>query len=872
MDRLVKGNKVPKGERLYRIGKVEFIELLESLRTSIGYQVKTDVKLFLETKKTKELNSNLPKSGFEDKKAFVLLGNEFIKGKARYRGDNWYHWLLPHKSWRFKTSKSNLYNGVRKINFIIPKSQGLLGNHLSYKLANAMNLLAPESSMVSLSVNEKYNGIKLMVEQIDESFLRNNGRMANDVYKGDNIGSKKNLGVRVFSVFDVPAIWDKASINNHYPDNSRVPLETMLLQLNKKDNSLLDIESFANNMAFLDLTSSFHYDAVHNWVLYYDSYYEKFYPIIWDTLGWQKAWTSKKSVNIIHSSKLFESLYNDYKYLTAKYYSLYDFFTNKEKAFLRLMDEEIDELQSKVDLAGYHFHAGGTLRSPKETKKDIGKFREEIVKRFHFVKSKFFGDVNKSGYSYTFDADDIRLSISDNKLINEVRIKLKKKVDFKKVYLKYIQNGREIKAQVPFKLLENNTLLLEVDLLAQANQFKGKPFPSSSFIKYETATYDIEIEGLKADDVKSIALSYLGNENESFIINKVGYFDAQAFKGQKNIIKKYQTQITEVWSGTKNISGFNTIYNDIVIKKGAKIIFDENATIKFLGKVSAIGTREDPIVFEAKNKNKPWNAVVLKGAKADNSVFKYSIFRDGSGDKGDLYEYTAMFSVHDVKNLIVEESEFYDSHKSDDMVHIMYSDASFKNSKFVRALSDAVDVDISDVVFDNCEFLDSGNDSIDLMTSNAVVINTKFRNSKDKGISIGEKSNLLAINNLIEGSEIGMQSKDTSKAYIYNSSFINNKKAIDAYHKNWRYSEGGSIYLDKCVFENNQFNATVGKKSKVVINDSNIDSIDNFDLKSRQKEKIKITTETAIVPLFSEPLPVNTYKTLITRKHGFNGN
>ena len=257
MDKFVESNKIAKGIRLSRVGEAEFINLVESIRVSLGMNIKSDISLFLENKKIKELNSNLPKSGFDDKKALLMVDDIFIKGKTRYRGDNYYHWLLPHKSWRFKTSKNNLYKKVRKLNFIIPKSSGLMGNHLSYKLARNMNLLAPHSDMKTLSINNKYNGVKLMVEQIDESFLRNNTRMPNDIYKGDNIGSKKHLGVSILSVFDVPEIWDKTSINNHYEKDSRIPLEKLFEDLNKKENTLLDKKSFVDNMAFLDLTSSF---------------------------------------------------------------------------------------------------------------------------------------------------------------------------------------------------------------------------------------------------------------------------------------------------------------------------------------------------------------------------------------------------------------------------------------------------------------------------------------------------------------------------------------------------------------------------------------------------------------------------------------
>ncbi len=856
-----KNSVIKKGVRLKRVGLLEFMELKASIKEALGLYHKSDVNIFIKNSDLKQLNQNLPVSGFKEKKAFLFIGDSVVKGKVRYRGDNWYHWLMPHKSWRFKTSKNDLYQGVRKYNFIIPKSTGLLANHQSYKLARIMGLLAPESSMKTLSVNKKYNGMKLMVEQIDESFLRNNGRMPNDIYKGDNMGSAKHVGVRISSIFDVSAIWDKASINNHYSKSSVAPLDELLKQLGT-NNQLMDKKSFSRFMVFVDLTSSFHYDAQHNWILYYDNYYEKFYPIVWDTMGWQKAWTDKQSVNIIHSSKLFESLYSDYEFLKLKYYELYGFFNTKEGEFLDGLNDEIQKVKDKINIVGYDYSAGGSYRNSEQVNKKIDDFRERIINRFSLVKKSFVSGIDKSNYKYMVKGDVLRLSVSGSKLINKVVIDMNMNISqgINNIYLSYLQNGQKIRVDIPFIINGEKQIELDVDLLARLTQVKGKPFPRSTSIEYKTAIYDIE--GLDTGNVKSVIFSMLTLNNENVQVRKVKNIIVTEFGSQKNIISKQTAQKQIIWSGIKEFDGFNLIKDDVFIQPGTKLVFKENATIKVLGKITAIGTKDKPITFEAQDKTKPWNAFVLKDEKANGSIFKYCIFKDGSGDKGKLYEYTAMFSVHNVEDLLVENCEFYDSHRTDDMVHVIYSTAKFKNTKFIRSLSDALDVDLSEVLVDGCEFIDSGNDAIDLMTTNAVVINTKFINSKDKAISIGEGSNLLAINNLIKESGIGMQSKDTSKAYVYNTSFLSNKKAVDAYHKNWRYSSGGEINLDKCKFEDNLVNITIGKKSLITVNNSAMN--ENFD-KKLLKNKLIISNDSFLEPDLSK-INVNDYIGKIQRE------
>lgn len=856
-----------KGVRLKRVGLMEFMELKANIKQTLGIHHKSDVNIFIKNSDLIQLNKNLPTSGFNDKKAFLFIDDKVIKGKVRYRGDNFYHWFMPHKSWRFKTSKNDLYNNVRKYNFIVLKSSGLLANHQSYKLARLMGLLAPESSIKTLSVNRKYNGLKLMVEQIDESFLRNSGRIPSDIYKGDNMGSTKKIGVRISGVFDVASVWDKVAINNHYDKSSVAPLDELLTQLRSNNNSLMDKKSFSRFMAFVDLTSSFHYDAQHNWILYYDNYYEKFYPIIWDTMGWEKRWTNKKSVNIIHSSELFESLYADYEFLRLKYYELHDFFNTKESKFLAGLNSEIQKTKNKIGIAGYTYSVGGHYIDSKQVNKALDAFRERIINRFSLVKKIFVSGVDKSNYKYMLKDGVLRLSVSGNKLIKKIIIGMKEFNNINNIYLSYLQSGEKIRVGIPFIINENKQVELDVDLLARTIQVKGRPLPSSTSIEYKEATYDIE--GLNSNDVESVMFSILTLNNENVHARKVKNIITTEFESQQNIISKIIVKKQIIWAGIKEFNGFNTIEDDVLIEPGTRLVFKASATIKVLGKVTALGTKEKPIIFEAYDKTKPWNAFVLKDEKANGSIFKYCIFKDGSGDKGKLYEYTAMLSVHNVKDLLVENCEFYDSHKTDDMVHIVYSDATFKNTKFVRSLSDALDVDISNVVIDNCEFIDSGNDSIDLMTTNAIVTNTKFINSEDKGISIGERSNLLAINNLIKGSGIGMQSKDTSKAYVYNTSFLSNKKAVDAYHKNWRYSHGGQIYLDKCKFEDNTESISIGKKSLITINDSIIN--EKFD-KKLLKKKLIIKNDSFIEPALST-INVNDFIGIIKKNYrGFYGN
>jgi len=836
---------------------VEYLDLRNKILYFSALSSKNDANIFLKTTYEKELRNNLPTSAFDDKKGFLFKNGKVFKGKTRFRGDTFYHWYYPQASWRFKLSKNNLIDGVRKLNFIAPKTSFLVNNHLSYILAKEIKLLAPESSIITVGINGIYNGPKMQVEQIDENFLRRNKKMPNDIYKGDNIASSRIIGVDS-DIFNTASIWDKASYNNHYKKDNKFPLKRLLLDITENKYDLYNFEEFVSFAMYLDLTGSDHHDVIHNWILYYDNYKEEFSPIIWDSMGFLNLNEKHKYYNII-SSPLLSSLYKNYDFNKLKYHKLKEFSLNNKENFVKKMNLEITNVKKILDKANTEAdNAGRGYIEPEKLKIMLDNFSLSIKNRILEYEDMFLGKAISNDYRYSKSNNVLRVSVNGNKLINKLNIKLSKEVNVDEVYISYVLNNKTNRNKVLFSA-KDDTISIPIELLSNIKivddeDKKGLVYAQAENIEYSEATYDFELIGLDMDSISQVSLEFFNNDNQIISINKVPNIKQRSFNGVNSVIKSFIKNDPIIWSGKKSFSGFNIIKENIIIEPGTEVIFDTNATLKVLGKITAIGTKNNPITFKAKNNTKPWNTFALKDAKANGSIFKHVVFKDGSGDKGNLHEYTAMLSIHNVKDFIVEDCEFYDSHRTDDMVHVIYSNGKFKNTKFVRSLSDALDVDISNVIIDNCEFIDSGNDAIDLMTTNAIVTNTRFTNSADKGISIGEGSNLLAVNNHIQGSEIGMQSKDTSKAYIYNTSFMGNKKAVDAYHKNWRYSEGGTIILEHCVFDKNILNATVGKKSKVIINSSYIDTPNKFDTKSLRKKKIIISDDDFINYELKEPL------------------
>lgn len=282
----------------------------------------------------------------------------------------------------------------------------------------------------------------------------------------------------------------------------------------------------------------------------------------------------------------------------------------------------------------------------------------------------------------------------------------------------------------------------------------------------------------------------------------------------------------EIWKGTRTIEGTRLVRGDLTLQPGTTLRLEAGASLIVEGRLVAVGTPERPIQFlPARDQQEPWGAVVLRGAGANGSVLEHCEIAEGSGLKNDLAEYSAMFSLHDVDNVSISHCHFRDNHNVDDMLRAVYSSLLLRDSTFENALSDAVDFDISQGTIERCIFEASGNDAVDLMTSEVLVADSRLAHSTDKGLSVGEDATVVAINNLFLGNTTGVESKDGSVAQIYNSTFRDNLLALKANPKNWRYDDGGSIFLRYSVVEGSGELARAQKRSGIHVGASRISAI-----------------------------------------------
>ena len=802
------------------------------------------ISLFIPESELAQLNKNLPHSGYKYVKASMLNENRLEKAKVRYRGDTIVHWDSPKKSLRVKTNKKHLYKGMRKFNVMVPKGQFTVVNHLSYELAHSLDLITPKSEMIDLIVNGELRGVHVLVEQLEELTIRENGRMPGDVYAGELFAKDKYTGINSH-VFEHPGLWEKIATNNHFDDSSKRPLEELIHLINqppseevlKQLEHLIDIEAWGRFSAFETLAQTYHFDLAHNWRIYYDPWKAKFVPIVWDPIGWVSPSASKLPIaSDISRTRLHKALFKSSAFLIAKQNAVEMFFSSgADHQFLAYANELIEKLKPSIEADPY------IKVSPKKKIAALIRYKKRIERVFSHIESEFTG--GEGGLEYT-ELDDNGTKIG---LLLSGRLPVKS-MSF--IYRDIVTTPLNL--EISYWVAEEK---INVDISGAVSVNGNKVIVDTDLVANFSSTYrpDIRI------DVQNFSKAYYelqfsdsnsNNELQEVLVDRgTKFFDVATYKAviaplQLNnlyfAVKPKPITPFDIWSGQHIVTGVQHVYNDVIIKAGTAIKLAANASLIFHGRLVAEGTKNAPILFGALEPNQsPWGTVAIQGAGANGSSLQYCEFSEGSGykDVNGMFEYSSMFSIHEVHGAEVTNSKFRDSKIVDDMVHAVYSDVKITNSTFTRSLSDALDIDISKAELINNVFIDSGNDAIDLMTSDAVILGNTITGSSDKGVSVGEGSRLLAINTLFSNNGIAVQSKDGSTATLYNVDIENNAHALDAYKKNWRYNSGGNIYIYKSRLLNNKKMITADKKSTIYVYDSYHDKAIRDD---RKKPRVRL--------------------------------
>lgn len=833
---------------LQRVGAYEAAHLARALRISLlsapparalaGVPLR-QVHLFVAERELQRLNAALPASGGEYVDGALAYDGALRPVEVRYRGDNSYHWAHRKKSWRVKTEQDRLFHttdadgapvALRRFNLLIPRTEELLNNHLSFRLAKVLGVLAPHSEPVLVALNGKVSGVHLLVEQPEELTLRRALRMPGDLYSGEWIGRDRIIGAPA-NVFGHPAAWSKMAINNHYPDEHDAPMRVLIAAL--EDTlagrpadlaEVLDLDAFARFAAWESLVCTTHFDDIHNWRLYYDPWRRRFEPMAWDGVGWTRILRQRPGVELrpdVLSSKLHVALHRDARFLREKQRVVREFLAERAPAFLSEVDASIAAVDAALDIDP-QLEANLYVLSPSHVRGELAALRVAIGETFDGLRGAY-GERGRAQFA-VHDDGRIRLSIEGRRPVDRLVLVHDEGARARFEALAEVQwsTGRETASAKATVVVAGERAELSLGLLPSVRARLASLDPSDVLLnrlEFGPATYDLELP----------AAARRGALVGVFVDRGDGLEEAQrasldALPERPITALRHHgiepTPAMRSWSGTVELSGFERVDGPLTIEPGTMVRLAPGASVEVRGRLTALGTAAHPIVFESTSPDpgsEPWGAVTIIGRGADGSQLAHCQFRGGSGWKSDVGESSAMLSVHDVHGFSVVDTSFEDSFLVDDMVHIVYGDARFERCTFSRSLSDALDLDMCAATIIGCRFEDTGNDGIDLMSSVARIEGCTFVRCSDKGASIGERTRVLVSRSRFESCAIGAQVKDDSAALFVDIEMLAGPVGVDAYLKSWRYGTGGRAWLDTVTLSGIEVPIRFDKDSSVEV-------------------------------------------------------
>ena len=139
-----------------------------------------------------------------------------------------------------------------------------------------------------------------------------------------------------------------------------------------------------------------------------------------------------------------------------------------------------------------------------------------------------------------------------------------------------------------------------------------------------------------------------------------------------------------------------------------------------------------------------------------------------------------------------------------------------KDINIKDSFSDGLDVDFSEVEIDRINIFSSRNDCADFSAGKYKLNELNLKNCGDKGLSVGEKSVLQLNEIVVENSDIGIASKDSSITKMESAYLKNLKTCVSAYNKKQEFY-GGLLEAKNMKCKSFAFKKDLDKYSKIII-------------------------------------------------------
>jgi hypothetical protein len=790
-----------------------------------------------------------------------LAGDHRYDVKVRVRGDLSPHWSGPKKSWRIKFGNAKVeqdgvlvkepipFEGKEQINLIIPSDRDYVLAYFVNDLMREQGLVAPRDRFVVLRINGAVQGLYYEVEHFDNPLLAAYRRPETSVF-GQN---DRAMHFEQYTKYGTPAAadarFDVGALRRLVDEESDLGLRAMQVLIDhslhptpenfRRARAVIDWERYLRFRVLTTLLNTNHVRfGSDNLRLYYDESRGLLEPIPWDAHvtrmpvepGTIDFWNSKGPDELQRATLLdpelrrrrnqllWELVADGGDALLARYDRIHDKIRPLAWADVLttpIQGHKMDERRSELAFNVHRAHkvlstSSGNLTYRLET---AGRARLDFAATnfagIHVDSIELADPVLEGGYRLYADADlDGELGAGDP-LVAEaaasggaLRLALGRDVlpeleyggdEIDGRYWEYFdtRSGRARWFLVGRVAEEKRDPLLWTPpriRVASVNAVTGSAIPSGV----------IEVDDLAPENSVGI-LAYDASDPwdlEAPELDLAGFL-ARHPEFRASTDEPGAAQL----AGLVRLEGTVSVPRSVplVLRPGLDLTLGPRANVVAYGGLTALGTEQAPIRIHGDG-TETWGIFGVVRPPREVRLAHVEI-RDGNQGQVNGILFTGGFAVHN-GDLWAEHVRVLDM-QSEDGVNVKNGRIWMRHCVIAGGASDAMDLDfVSGEVRDSL-FLRNAGDGLDLSGATVVVAGNRFEGMGDKGISVGEDSHPVIVNNLVRGNVIGISTKDLSHPRVAWTTFVDNETAIEAKRKKPMFG-GGSGEFVNVVFSGNR--------------------------------------------------------------------
>ena len=742
--------------------------------------------------------------------ATIRHNNKTVKVKLRLKGDHTDHIEGRKWSFRIKVRGNETLFGMKVFSIQHPDTRNYIYEWLFHKILKREGLIALRYDFINVTVNGKDLGIYAIEEFFEKRLIEHNEYREGPIIRFDEAmfwqesmyaGRTGESGSYLSSPID--AFQTQRTLEDPVKRQQFIRAVSLLESFRKGDLSAghaFDLEKLAVFFAVSDLMGAEHATHWINMRFYFNPITARMEPIGFDAecfpisklclQSWRDMYASDRSRGVLDN--LYIALLSD-KEFYQKYIKELERVSGPDY-LNKFFNETEDELEKKLNIIYKEFPYYNFSKDIYHNNMHIINTTLNPTKILHVYLYKIYSDgiELELGNIQSMDAEALSVSYKDSIMLEPLE--------------RLVFTGKDATQPVEYK---------------KVKFFFPEGFEWGGDKSVADLRLDCRIFGA-AQDRREVIFPYVHLDK--------AYIDSDLVRRRPNV---EEFEFMAVDDDAKNIivlPGEWTIARNLIIPEGFTVKCSEATRIDLLNGANIIsysplqfiGTKEEPITIYSRDST--GHGMLVMGGQR-RSVLKNVIFKNlaapmqgDSGITGAVTFYESPVEIHGCKFL---------GNRSEDGLNIVRSEFSIDDTLFGYTFSDAFDCDFTKGTITNSSFIQCGNDGIDLSGSVVEMEDIFIDGAGDKGVSVGEASNVRINEIRIENSNIAMASKDSSVINVTNMDISDCKMGLAVYMKKSEFGPA-EINIDSFSFRGIDKVYLIEKGSKV--------TLDKINIKSNEKD------------------------------------